>query len=389
MSSVGTIPQKIALVGASGRAAAYSAKQAGFEVCVADYFSDQDTQSIASVQTISSYQDQLIPWLKQTQPSGWIYVGGIENYPDLIDQADKITPLYGNSSIVLNKVRDPFYLQALLNDHSLRFPETLRNAKSTMRDAGWLGKKQDSAGGLGVIDYENIPLDQHGDYYFQQRIDGDLLSASFLAADDQVVLLGISRQLVGDAWNTPLPYQYAGSIHAGKLLEELSRELNAIAQVLTQATGIQGLFGIDFIVQDGRCVVLEINPRYTASMELIEAARQSSLIGAHASVFTNSGINGLGSIKDENHRGKLFLFAQQDFTFEVQLYEQLKQAVCENSSELASLPTMADIPQVGTPINQGDPIFTIFSEASDEAEVEYLLKIKAKKCQLLINEYSS
>lgn len=383
---MGFIPQKIAIVGASGRAAAYSAKQAGFDVCVADYFSDQDTQVIASVQTVSNYQDQLTPWLEQVQPSGWLYVGGIESYPDLIDQASQVSPLLGNGSSVLKKMRDPFYLQPLFKDHSFQFPETLRDTVPVMRDDCWLGKKQNSAGGLSVIDLEDIPNDQLGDYYFQQRINGKVLSASFLATDDQVVLLGITQQLVGKTWNAPLPYQYTGSIYAAAFCLELIEELNRIAQLLIQETGMQGLFGIDFVLNNGRCVVLEINPRYTASMELIEKSWNGSFVDAHVSVFTKSRTELQKNACDELCRGKLFLFAQHDFTFETQLYEQLKRLLYESLSKDTSLPWIADIPQFGTAIKQSEPIFTIFAESNDEVEVERQLKKKAEACQLLINQ---
>ena len=63
------------------------------------------------------------------------------------------------------------------------------------------------------------------------------------------------------------------------------KTLNAIRQagrVVASELGLLGLFGIDLVIrEDGVPVFLEINPRYTASVECIERAHGISAIDLH------------------------------------------------------------------------------------------------------------
>ncbi len=46
--------------------------------------------------------------------------------------------------------------------------------------------------------------------------------------------------------------------------------------------GLAGVNGIDFISRGGRAYAVEVNPRWSASMELVELAYGVSVFGAHA-----------------------------------------------------------------------------------------------------------
>jgi len=53
---------------------------------------------------------------------------------------------------------------------------------------------------------------------------------------------------------------------------------------LTGHFGLKGLFGIDFVIDEGgRPFLVEINPRYSASMELIEHDLNVSFTSLHVS----------------------------------------------------------------------------------------------------------
>ena len=62
--------------------------------------------------------------------------------------------------------------------------------------------------------------------------------------------------------------QRASAGGAAATLEELRR----LAQALTEEFGLVGLNGIDFVLRGPRPVIVEVNPRYSASMELVERA---------------------------------------------------------------------------------------------------------------------
>ena len=58
------VSERIAIVGASVRAAAASAVRAGFSVAAADLFADEDLREIADATRIRDYPDGLADWLK-------------------------------------------------------------------------------------------------------------------------------------------------------------------------------------------------------------------------------------------------------------------------------------------------------------------------------------
>src|SRR5205807_1833458 len=97
----------IILIGASTRAAAMSARRAGWTPWCADLFADADLQRIATVRKvpIETYPHGLIDALVNAPRAPVIYTGALENRPDLIAKIDR--PLWGNSPEVLRAIRSP------------------------------------------------------------------------------------------------------------------------------------------------------------------------------------------------------------------------------------------------------------------------------------------
>src|SRR5262249_25634739 len=61
--------------------------------------------------------------------------------------------------------------------------------------------------------------------------------------------------------------------------------LDAIGRLLVKSLGLRGLFGVDFVLEGGRPWVVEVNPRYTASVEILELAGHRSFLREHAAAF--------------------------------------------------------------------------------------------------------
>ena len=64
------------------------------------------------------------------------------------------------------------------------------------------------------------------------------------------------------------------------------RGAGALAQAVVEEFGLVGVNGIDFIARDGVPWAIEVNPRWCASMELVERAYGLSVFEAHASACT-------------------------------------------------------------------------------------------------------
>ena len=57
--------------------------------------------------------------------------------------------------------------------------------------------------------------------------------------------------------------------------------MEILCRTLAQGCGLIGLFGVDFILSEGVPWPLEVNPRYAASVEVLELAIGRSLLAEH------------------------------------------------------------------------------------------------------------
>ena len=69
------MPQKLLIVGALARAAAWSAVRAGYSVVAADLFADRDLRELCTVHRIDAYPEQLESIARQSPPGPWMYTG--------------------------------------------------------------------------------------------------------------------------------------------------------------------------------------------------------------------------------------------------------------------------------------------------------------------------
>jgi hypothetical protein len=116
-----------------------------------------------------------------------------------------------------------------------------------------------------------------------------------------------------------------------------------------------GLNGIDFIVRDGIPYALEINPRWSASMELVERAYGVSMFGIHAAACVN-GVLPSFDLKQARRRkrtmGKAIAFARGALT-------------AGATHRFLDDEMVSDIPRPGDRIAAGQPICTVFEEDTD------------------------
>jgi predicted ATP-grasp superfamily ATP-dependent carboligase len=367
----------LAIVGASARAAAASAVRAGFQPVTADLFADLDLRRIASATRISPYPDGLLDWLRVIQPRAWMYTGALENHPKLIDQMAWIAPLWGNPGDVVTDVRNPLHLAASLRDAGLLFPETCTTPEALPRDGSWLVKSYRGASGSGVhvLNLKNgsssFRSASDAPCFYQQRVSGVPCAATFVALDNTAALIGVTRQLIGAAWLRARGFQFAGSIGPLPVSAAVNGTLMQIGDVLSKSFELSGLFGVDFILDGESVWTVEVNPRYTASVEICERALGWCAIEAHANNWPHmhaKRTSAWSRLPTLVH-GKAILFAKRNFVISDEFAEMgLAEAVRE------PWPTLADISAAGTRIDVGRPVLTIFAWGGDGDEVERKLR---------------
>jgi uncharacterized protein len=394
-------PLPLAIVGASVRSAAASAVRAGFRPLAADLFADADLRAIATTTRISPYPEGLLDWLRSVEPAAWMYTGALENHPALVDQMAWIAPLWGNPEEVLTRARSPWELAGALASAGLLFPETRLSAEGLPNDGSWLTKSYRGASGSGVREWSrelgarsreqeyDAPRSQlRAPCCYQRRVAGTPSAAIFVAADGDARLLGVTRQLVGEAWLGAHGFQYAGSIGPAPVSDETLSAITRIGEVIAQQFELVGLFGVDMIVEANRVWTLEVNPRYTASVEIVERATGVHAVAAHGAAC-GSGLGtghwGLEQPHTLNSKssapspeslapsalvhGKAILFAKRD----VVIAKEFADSTLTEALRLP-WPTLADISPAGAIIESGRPILTLFADGANCEEVERRLR---------------
>jgi predicted ATP-grasp superfamily ATP-dependent carboligase len=222
------------------------------------------------------------------------------------------------------------------------------------------------AGGKGISPWKGSRI--RCGHYLQEIIEGDSCAAVYVANKGRAELVGVTLQLVGQSWLHAGPFQYCGSIGPLQLEAELQKAFLRLGNALAAGLSLQGLFGVDCIVRDNIPWPVEVNPRYTASMEVVELATYTSVLMKHALVFDPS-FPACDS-RPENASGtpiiigKAILFARAPLIFP---QEGFWSKALTARKEFWEMPAFADIPMPRQPIPAHQPILTLFAGADSIA----------------------
>jgi predicted ATP-grasp superfamily ATP-dependent carboligase len=197
--------------------------------------------------------------------------------------------------------------------------------------------------------------------YFQEFFEGMPCSAVYVGMEDSAWCLGATLQLVGRGWLHAAPFHYCGSVGPLKLDSAVQATLDRIGTVLTRHCRLRGLFGVDFVLANGIPWPVEINPRYTASVEVLEYALGIQAICRHRAAFDRSLITPDPLGDKQPVVGKAIVFAKSSTEFPRQ--GPWTQAL-NDSRPIEEMPEFADIPAPGHRIDVGRPILTFFSQST-------------------------
>ena len=362
---------KIIIAGASARAAAFSAQRSGFEPYTVDMFADSDLVRFFSATRVADYPCGIAEALEKLPPGPWMYTGALENHPDLIDEIARKRPLYGNAGKRIRQVRNPRRMAEAFRDADLLYPEVVSHLEQIPHRQGWLRKPFQSAAGRYIE-----PLRQHHrenkKFYYQSQIQGWPCSAVYLVSCTTVHLLGVTYQLTGCDWAGAAAFAYAGSIGPVQLERKIRKQFERIGETLQSVFAVRGLIGVDAVIADNEVWTVEVNPRYTASVEILERAGQTGLISQHASVFgLDCDVRPCRTDTSMMH-GKAICYAEKPLVMTRPFLEWVQKVNLEDGT----WPQLADIPTVGSSIGKGQPVLTIFTSGADVDEVKNQLQLK-------------
>jgi predicted ATP-grasp superfamily ATP-dependent carboligase len=401
---------RILIAGVSVRAAAASAARAGFAVTSLDAYGDADAHR--AVRALSVRRDFGRRYSARTaarlsrafECDAVAYLSNFENDVVAIQALADGRVLLGNAPDVVRRGRDPRVFAAAFRRAGLPAP-LLENAPAVpvwqtgltpvrdqvwqtgmtpvrdqvwqtglapVRDQvwptgsapigdGWVCKPIRSGGGQRVRLWHGRRVPKG--CYLQEHIDGTPGSVTFVAARGRARVLGISRQLVGERAFGVSRYRFCGNIFA-PVDERLRQRTDALAQCAADAFGLVGLNGIDFVERDGVPYPIELNPRWSSSMEAIERQAGATLFESHVEACLQGRLPADPFPGSARAYGKAIVFARET-------------VIVRDPRRWHDAPDVADVPHAGERIKSGAPVCTVFAEAASGDACEAALKAKA------------
>ena len=364
--------QPILLAGITVRMLAEMATRAGYAVVSLDYFGDADLRglcpgiSLRCDHNISYTPDALVNAANGLDAPAVVYCASLENHPNHVARLAQKRTLLGNAPETLVRVRDTRQLAAALQSAGFCFPQTVWPADETRPEiAGrWLWKPMRSGGGHGIRVWHGEPLAKEG--ILQERLTGMVGSATFVANGLEGLLVGVTEQLIGKEVFGASGFRYCGNLMPPALpLDELLillKEMRSIVNHLTAEFGLRGLNGLDFIWHEGRVWTIELNPRPTAPVELMEWVYDLRLFAAHVQAFTGQlpSFDLEQAIRDAPAAGKAILFATEDIIL--------------GDTRSWFERDIRDIPYPGEHICRGNPVCTVLAKAATPDLCEHKLE---------------
>ena len=186
-------------------------------------------------------------------------------------------------------MRDWALLRRVCREAGIAHPVTLLRGEEGRAGRGrWLKKRLRSGGGHGIVAWDGTALDDA--HLLQAEVDGRAASVAFVADGKEGRIFGLTEQLLGRpalggsgfAWcGNVLPLEVPGADAASVRVQ-----LEHMVSCLTRHFGLVGVNGLDVVIgRDPEGVVrpylIEVNPRFSGSMELAERAFGVSVFSLH------------------------------------------------------------------------------------------------------------
>ena len=365
---------RVLIVGMSTRAAAESAARAGFAVTAIDAFGDLDQHP--SVRALSLPRDFGAPITARAlakagrtiECDAVVYLSNFENHPSAVSMLAARRALWGNAPAVLRRVRDPGLLARTLGTVPGCSAAMVREPGPDIPEGAidWLVKPVASGGGHGIRRWRRGTRLPHR-HYRQEFVEGTAGSVVFVADGGRAVPLGVSRQLVAERAFGAAGYRYCGSILAAPgdaqfaSGETLVAAAHTLAGAVAAAFGVVGVNSVDFVARAGVPCAIEVNPRWSSSMELVERLYGLSVFGLHAAACIDGTLPELDLVqlrRGAGAVGKAIVFARRDVAV-----GDTRAWVPDDDAGNAAV--IRDIPRPDECIPTGRPICTVFATGGD------------------------
>lgn len=403
----------LAVAALSARMLTEAARDSGYRPIALDVFGDADTRRAAEAWFTIGHCGELVidgeallanlSQLRRQGAVGWIAGSGFEAQPALLAAAAQELPLIGNPPAVVDRVRDPLAFFAALTALGIPHPPTRDDCPPSPH--GWLRKNAASSGGWEVwpaalaATAERAPAAgsvppvppaplataaRHAAIYYQRIATGTPMSALFLADGRRSRLLGVNRQIVRRLGQRP--YAFHGCIGPLPVTPGVTRALQEALDAVTTNFGLRGLNGLDFLLDDERIAVLELNPRPPASMTLYRDTVPGGLLRAHLAASLDGRLPAARNTTDVTAPPAADGGPPDRHGFEVFFTRRACRVSAAAAAALATRAWCHDLPAGGTQLGLGEPLCTVSASGRTTAAVRAQLDQHRQQISTLLEQ---
>ena len=249
---------------------------------VADFFADADTEAVAHACRKLADLKGGMRWrslelalaaLADEAPSpvlGVVCGAGFEDRPELLERIAARWTVLGNDAETVARVKAPEHFFGDLDRLGIAHPDTITKRPAHIAD--WLAKRRGGAGGSHVVPCPRARDDSH--FYFQHRVEGPAISALFVGNGRSARVLGFSEQ-----WTAPTRrslWRYGGAVRPADLSEAADASMTRAVGLSVTEFALKGLGSADFILGADGPLLLEINPRPGATLDIFDSQERGS-----------------------------------------------------------------------------------------------------------------
>jgi uncharacterized protein len=336
---------RVLIAGFATRHVARSAWKAGYEVYAVDHFCDQDlswyTKDRLKFEELEELPDRIDEMAGRHSIDFFIPTSGAETIETAI-------PLSGTDRTTAARLLDKLEVQRFFEEKGIPVPPL-----AAAEDFPYIVKPRGGAGGWrnAIIRSQDDLVRWRGESagigaILQKEVPGIPASVSCIADGKHAVAIAANEQVLrgGDV----SPFGFIGSVTP--LDHPLAEKMKAIAVKAAAASGCVGSAGVDFVLGEDAWAI-EVNPRFQATVDTVEASTGLSLFSLHMDAYQ-------GKLPSEvpgpaGYAARKILFADRDLV------------VKEDLSRFA--PDVADIPWPGTSFEDGQAVVSVLCTGSDRS----------------------
>ena len=370
--------KRVGVIGFNARPIACSAKKAGAQVFVSDYWGDEDLSSCCNdwvaILTPKPGARQRQPLdtplynglvenmlhLTKKQDLDFILIGsGFDDHADALIELQKKGRIMGCTPDQMKRARDFGALAKIADSLDVHIPKRLVAAtpdealkKSDEFKFPYMIRPTHSGGGSGIrlvrdhVDVKRAfgePLDGECEpRVVQEYVPGIDISCSVLATPEQSLALSVQGQLIGiPSTGRNCDFAYCGNYYPSTLSQEVAKKIGEVSEAISDKLRLNGSVGFDYVVDDlTRIWLMEVNPRMQGTLEMFEAAGDLSITSLH--VLASQGIL-RKSIPAIQPCVKMIVYSRRD----------------GKVPDLFQYPNTVDRTPPGVVVNMRDPICTV------------------------------